>query len=113
MQFAKAGPETSIGSNSGIGCPPLLALVFGEGVARSEEPGRMNARPEGAAGVPANKWAWERAFRDRSMADGLTPTAQHIGLLLSTYADGNGERIRPTVETLVRVSGRSRATVHS
>lgn len=73
----------------------------------------MNDRPERAAGAPANKWAWERAFLDRSMADGLTPTAQHIGLLLSTYADGNGERIRPTVETLVRVSGRSRATVHS
>lgn len=59
------------------------------------------------------KWEWEKAFLARGIAEGLTPTAQHVALVLSTYADGEGKGIRPSVETLVRVSGRSRATVHA
>lgn len=73
----------------------------------------MTSERESTVGVPADKWTWEKALLERAVVEGLTPTAQHIALVLSTYADGNGEQIRPTVETVVRVSGRSRATVHS
>lgn len=64
-------------------------------------------------GRPAAKWDWESSLLNRSVAEGLTPTAQHVALVLSTYADGDGQRIRPSVDTVVLVSGRSRATVHS
>lgn len=60
----------------------------------------------------APKWEWEKALLERSVAEGLTPTTQHVALVLSTYADGDGNDIRPSVATVVRVSGRSRATVH-
>jgi hypothetical protein len=64
-------------------------------------------------GVPTRKWSWEASLLERGVREGLTPTAQHVALVMSTYANGDGEGIRPTVETLVRASGRSRATVHS
>lgn len=73
----------------------------------------MATPKERVVGQPTDKWIWEKAFLERGIEEGLTPTAQHVGLVMSTYADGNGEDIRPTVETVVRVSGRSRATVHS
>ncbi|GAA1725882.1 hypothetical protein GCM10009710_03270 [Aeromicrobium alkaliterrae] len=64
------------------------------------------------AGVPATKWDWERALKDRSRREGMTAGCQHIALLMSTYADGDGSSIRPTAQTLADVSGKSRATVH-
>lgn len=64
-------------------------------------------------GEPTRKWTWESALLERGIAEGLTPTAQHVALVLSTYADGDGANIRPTVDTVVRACGRSRATVHS
>ncbi|GAA1789308.1 hypothetical protein GCM10009795_038830 [Nocardioides hankookensis] len=63
------------------------------------------------AGRFASKWDWEKALLERSIAEGLTPTAQHVALALSTYADGDGTSIRPTAARVVRVTGRSRATV--
>jgi hypothetical protein len=68
---------------------------------------------DAVTGQVANKWTWESALLERSIREGLTPTAQHVALIMSTFADGDGQNIRPTVETLTRVSGRSRATVHS
>lgn len=69
----------------------------------------VNGQP--IVGAPASKWAWEAALLERSVAEGLTPTAQHIALLMSTFADGDGTNIRPTTARIQRVSGRGRATV--
>jgi hypothetical protein len=60
---------------------------------------------------PPRKWDWEKALRDRSIAEGLSSSGQHIALVLATYADGEGRNIRPTAETVASVSGRSRAAV--
>ncbi|RYF60687.1 MAG: helix-turn-helix domain-containing protein [Comamonadaceae bacterium] len=57
------------------------------------------------------KWQWERELKRRGVAEGLTPTAHHIALTLATYADADGQGIRPSYETLTRVTGRSRGTV--
>lgn len=62
--------------------------------------------------VPAGKWEWEQAVKTRSRKEGMTPGCQHVALLLSTYADGDGSSIRPSVRTLTEVSGKSRASVH-
>lgn len=63
-------------------------------------------------GIPASKWDWEQALKDRSRSEGMTPGCQHIALLMSTYANGDGTSIRPTVQTVAAVSGKSRASVH-
>lgn len=63
-------------------------------------------------GNSVNKWDWEQALKDRSVAEGMTPGCQHIALLMSTYANGDGTSIRPTVQTLVGVSGKSRSSIH-
>lgn len=62
-------------------------------------------------GHPASKWDWEKALITRSRSEGIKPTWQHVALLLSVYADGDGTSIRPSIATLVDVSGRSKATV--
>lgn len=61
---------------------------------------------------PAGKWAWEEAFKADFWAGGWGHTPQTIALLLATYADGKtGGGARPSVATLVRVSGWARSTV--
>ena len=70
-----------------------------------------NRRPQ-VKGVSANKWEWEQALKDRSRKEGMTPGCQHVALLMSTYADGDGTKIRPSAQKLVDVSGKSRASVH-
>jgi predicted transcriptional regulator len=62
-------------------------------------------------GTPASKWDWEAALLERSVREGLAPTAQHIALVISTFADGDGTNIRPTTARIQMVSGRGRATV--
>ncbi|MGY1914434.1 helix-turn-helix domain-containing protein [Blastococcus sp. SYSU DS0973] len=41
----------------------------------------------------------------------MTAGCQHVALLLSTYANGDGTSIRPTVETLAAVSGKGQSTI--
>jgi hypothetical protein len=60
---------------------------------------------------PAWRWTWERALRERSADGGLSPTAQHIALMMATHADPAGDGIRPTVLTLCRATGRGRSVV--
>ena len=60
---------------------------------------------------PSHRWTWERKLRERSAAGGLSPTAQHVALMMATYADPSGDGIRPSVETLQTALGRGRTTV--
>jgi hypothetical protein len=61
----------------------------------------------------AGRWTWERALRERSATEGLTPTAQHVALMMSTYADPAGEGIWPSITTLCAATGRGRSVVNS
>lgn len=56
---------------------------------------------------PAGRFEWERIVR-RARID---PTEKYIALLMSTYADPDGTRVRPGTEKLSRVSGKSTRTV--
>ncbi len=69
------------------------------------------AEDPAVARSPASKWDWEKALVARSRAEGMTAGCQHVALLLSTYANGDGTSIRPTVETLSTVSGKGQSTV--
>ena len=60
---------------------------------------------------PHHRWTWERALRDRSAAEGMKPAAQHLALVLATYADPAGDGIYPTVETLMKVTGKGRSSI--
>lgn len=84
------------------------------GVSGADSSSRGGTEPPSlkAAGTPASKWDWEQALKDRSRGEGMTPGCQHVALLMSTYANGDGTSIRPTVQTLAAVSGKSRASVH-
>lgn len=70
------------------------------------------ARP---ASQPADKWTGKKALVVRFRQEGMSPGTQHIALLVSTYADGDGDgdgtSIRPTIETLTQVSGKSKSTI--
>lgn len=57
--------------------------------------------------VPAGRFEWEKLIRRAR----LEPTEKLIALLLATYADPDGTRVRPGIPRLVNVSGKSRATV--
>lgn len=61
---------------------------------------------------PAHRWTWERSLRERSALEGLSPTAQHLALMLATYATPAGGGIRPSVATLCTATGRGRTVVN-
>jgi hypothetical protein len=70
-----------------------------------------SAERKSVAGAPARKWEWEKELLSRSRAEGMTTGSQHIALVLSTYGDGDGRDIRPTIATLAAVTGRGQSTV--
>ena len=88
---------------------PIAASAVSSSEAEIRMPGLANRK---VVGVPATKWDWEQALKNRSRDEGMVPGVQHIALLMSTYADGDGTSIRPSVDTLVKVSGKGRASVH-
>lgn len=57
---------------------------------------------------PCNRFDWERLLR---RAQAVSPEAQGTGLILATYADPDGSRVRPGVVRLALVRRRSQATV--
>lgn len=60
---------------------------------------------------PASKLPWQTALVKRSHAEGLSPSVQHIALVLSTYSNRDGTNAYPPIKTLVEVTGRSQSTV--
>ncbi|NEW42754.1 helix-turn-helix domain-containing protein [Nocardia cyriacigeorgica] len=46
--------------------------------------------------IPVDRFEWERIVRRMQMPHG----AKYLALMLATYADGDGSRIRPGVERL-------------
>lgn len=72
--------------------------------------GRGPEKPH-AASQPSTKLPWQTALVKRSKDSGLTPTTQHIALVLSTYSDHDGTNAYPPVKTLIEASGRSQSTV--
>jgi len=83
-------------------------------IVRPSEIGGLPAedvQPQTVMGSPARKYEWEKALLARSRAEGMTAGCQHVALLLSTYADGDGLQIRPTVKTLATVSGKGESTI--
>lgn len=57
---------------------------------------------------PCSRFDWERLLR---RAQALSPEAQGTGLILATYADQDGSRVRPGVMRLAVVRRRSEPTV--
>jgi DNA-binding transcriptional ArsR family regulator len=55
----------------------------------------------------AGRFEWERIVRRAS----LQPTEKLVALLLATYADPDGTRVKPGTERLMRVSGLSKSTI--
>ncbi len=56
--------------------------------ARGERAGRLKGELQ--MNDSAHRWTWERALRERSAAEGMKPTEQHVALMLATYADPAG-----------------------
>lgn len=57
--------------------------------------------------IAAGRYEWERVLRRIVMPWEL----KGFGFLLSTYADSDGSRVRPGIESLTAVTGRSEKTV--
>lgn len=56
---------------------------------------------------PCGRFEWERIVRRIVMPERV----KLVALLLATFADGDGSRVRPGLEQLTAMTGRSRATV--
>lgn len=92
--------------------PPQLAAVPGPG---SRDRGqhspliRLPRRQDNARVdlVPAGRFEWERLIKRARLGQ----RAQHIGLLLATYADADGTRVKPGTVRLMSITGMSRSTV--
>jgi len=54
-----------------------------------------------------DRYAWWRALR----TSGLTPTARHVALVISTYMSKDAEGAYPSMSTIAQDAGRSRASV--
>lgn len=57
--------------------------------------------------IPVDRFEWERVLRRVQMPSG----AKFLALMMATYADQNGSRVRPGVERLARVMCMSEPTV--
>lgn len=71
----------------------------------SEGRGASTSRPIDRRRAPAGEWRWALLEAD------VSPTEQHVALVLAVYMDADGAGARPSVRTLADRSGRKRETV--
>lgn len=63
--------------------------------------------------IPSPRYLWEKRLLQRSAPEGLSKGAQHLALVMATYAKQDGTRVEPSVPTLQAVTGRSRRNIYT
>lgn len=67
---------------------------------------------EAARGEPAGRFRWEKELRTRATSEGMKPSHMHVALVMATWANGDGTKVRPTKETIRTATGLGLSTIY-